>query len=141
LALVVHQQFGKTPNVLTPHLPDRLQPWRHHAARAFDGKSDARSDIYSLSLTLYEMLALRPAFDEQDRHRLIKQVTTAAPVPVNWINPAIPADLVTIVQKAMEREAGQRYRTANELPADLQRFLADEPIQARRVSASERLVR
>ncbi len=46
---------------------------------AFEGKSDARSDLYSLGLTLYEMLAFSPAFDQKDRARLISQVTREGP--------------------------------------------------------------
>src|SRR5262249_32533242 len=56
-------------------------------------------------------------------------------------NAAVPRDLETIVHKAMERDSGQRYQTAADLGADLQRFLNDEPIQARRMSLTERLVR
>src|SRR5690242_15777193 len=46
---------------------------------AFDGKADARSDIYALGLTLFELVALRPAYEERDRNKLIKQVTTGDP--------------------------------------------------------------
>jgi WD40 repeat protein len=108
---------------------------------AFDGKSDARSDIYSLGLTLYEMLAFRPAYGERERSRLIKQVTGAEAERLNRVNRAIPRDLVTIVHKAIERDADHRYRTAGDLAADLRRFLDDEPIRARRVGPAERLYR
>lgn len=111
---------------------------RYMPPEAFEGKTDARSDIYSLGLTLYELLALRPAFDERDRPRLIKQVTTAELPRLDALNPAIPGDLVTIVQKATAREPGRRYATAGELSADLQRFLSDEPILARRQTHLER---
>jgi len=47
---------------------------------------DARGDVYSLGLTLYELLAFRPAFEEKDRNRLIKQVTTAEPARLNRLN-------------------------------------------------------
>ncbi|MGH7172862.1 MAG: protein kinase domain-containing protein, partial [Gemmataceae bacterium] len=111
---------------------------RYMPPEAFEGKTDARSDIYSLGLTLYELLALRPAFDAGDRHRLIKQVTTAEAPRLDALNPAIPRDLVTIVGKATDREPGRRYATAGELAADLQRFVADEPILARRQTQLER---
>ncbi len=120
---------------------DVLGTRRYMPPEAFDGKADARGDIYSLGLTLYELLALRPAFDERDRPRLIKRVTTTEPPRLDVVNPAIPRDLVTIVQKATDREPGRRYATAGELAADLQRFLDDQPIQARRVSALEQLAR
>jgi hypothetical protein len=53
----------------------------------------------------------------------------------------MPRDLETIVHKAIDREPGRRYQTAGDLATDLQRFLDDEPIQARRISPAERLGR
>ena len=94
--------------------------------------------MYSLGLTLYELLARRPAYDEKERTRLIRLVTTSEPTRLDRLNPDIPRDLVTIVQKAIEREPAHRYPTASELTADLQRFLDDEPIRARRQTAWER---
>jgi WD40 repeat protein/tetratricopeptide (TPR) repeat protein len=123
------------------HTGDVLGTLRYMPPEAFEGKSDSRSDVYSLGLTLYELVALRPAFDETDRHKLIKQVATEEPVRLDRINPAAPRDLVTIIHKAIDRDAGRRYQTAEALQADLQRFLADEPIQARRTSPAERFLR
>ena len=100
-----------------------------------------RGDVYSLGLTLYELLGLRPAFSEKERHRLIKRVTTSEPERLDRLNPEVPRDLVTIVHKAIEREASHRYSSAGELLADLQRFVDDEPIQARRQTEWERLAR
>ena len=114
---------------------------RYMPPEAFEGRWDKRGDIYSLGLTLYELLALKPAYAERDRHRLIKRVTTEEPVRLDKLRRAIPRDLVTIMHKAIDREPGRRYQTAGELAADLQRFLDDEPIRARRVSNAERLLR
>ncbi len=111
---------------------------RYMPPEAFEGRVDKRGDIYALGLTLYEMLATRPAFDERDRHRLIKRVTTEEPARLEKVNRAIPRDLVTIVHKAIDREPGRRYATSGEFAADLQRFLDDEPIQARRQTQLER---
>src|SRR5262249_5403890 len=105
---------------------------------AFDGKTEPRSDVYSLGLTLYELLAFRPAFEEKERNRLIKQVTTAEPTRLDRLAPEAPRDLVTIRHKAIEREPAPRYAPAGELAADLQRFLDDEPIRARPLPAWER---
>jgi serine/threonine protein kinase/formylglycine-generating enzyme required for sulfatase activity len=114
---------------------------RYMPPEAFECRWDKRGDIYSLGLTLYELLACKPAYEERDRHRLIKQVTTEEPARLDKRNRSIPRDLVTIVHKAIDREPGRRYATAGELAADLQRFLDDEPIRARRVSNAERLLR
>jgi WD40 repeat protein len=119
---------------------DFLGTLRYMPPEAFEGRADARGDVYALGLTLYEMLALRPAFDEKDRNRLIKRVTTEEPARLNRLNRAIPRDLVTIVHKAIDREPGRRYQTAADLAADIQRFMDDEPIKARRVSAWRRAV-
>jgi WD40 repeat protein len=84
------------------------------------------------------LLALRPAYGEADRNQLVKQVMTTEPARLDRINALIPRDLVTIVHKAADRDPARRYQTAGDLAADLRRFLADEPIRARRVSQLER---
>ncbi len=120
---------------------DLLGTLRYMSPEAFEGKSDARSDVYALGLTLYELAALRPAFDERDMNKLMKQVTHSEPPRLRRINSAVPLDLETIIHKAMEREPATRYPTARELAEDLQRFLEDEPIRARRIGVIERLAR
>jgi eukaryotic-like serine/threonine-protein kinase len=114
---------------------------RYLAPEALDGKGDVRSEVYALGLTLYEMLALRPAFDESDRRRLMQLIMTKEPVRLERIEPGLPRDLVTIVHKAIDREPSCRYQTARELAADLRAFLDDAPIQARRPWWPERLFR
>jgi WD40 repeat protein/serine/threonine protein kinase len=123
------------------HAGDILGTLRYMPPEAFDGRTDPRSDVYALGQTLYELLAFRPAFDEKERNRLIKQVTTAEPARLDRLNREVPRDLVTIVHKAIERDLARRYPTAGALAADLQRFLDDEPIQARRQTQLERYVR
>jgi WD40 repeat protein/serine/threonine protein kinase len=123
------------------HTGDVLGTLRYLPPEAFAGRSDARSDVYALGLTLYELLALAPAFEERDRNRLMCQVTAGQPVRLGKRNPEVPRDLETIVHKAIDREPGGRYQTAGDLAADLERFLRDEPIRARRISLFERLAR
>ena len=123
------------------HTGDILGTLRYMPPEAFEGKTDARSDVYSLGLTLYEMLAFRPAFDEKERNRLIKQVTQEEPARLGKLNRHVPRDLETIVHKAIDRDPKQRYGSAGALAEDLQRFIEDEPIKARRVSRTERLWR
>src|SRR5262249_7726332 len=91
--------------------------------------------------TLYEMLAFRPAFDEKERNHLIKQVTQAEPARLGKLNRHVPQDLETIVHKAIDRDANQRYATAAGLAEDLQRVPQDEARKARRISQAERLRR
>src|SRR5439155_25716633 len=71
-------------------------------------------------------------------NQLIKQVMELDPPRLGRVNPAIPRDLRTIVHKAIEKDPGHRYATAAALAQDLHRFVADEPIRARRVSGVER---
>jgi serine/threonine protein kinase/WD40 repeat protein/tetratricopeptide (TPR) repeat protein len=123
------------------HTGDIIGTIRYMAPERFRGRSDGRSDVYSLGLTLYELLALRPAFLETDRSKLIHQVTQAEPPPPRQLNPTVPRDLETIVLKAMAPEPAHRYQSAAELAEDLQRFVDDRPIRARRVSPAERFGR
>jgi WD40 repeat protein/serine/threonine protein kinase len=116
---------------------DILGTLRYMPPEAFEGTFDARGDVYALGLTLYELLALRPAFDEPDRRKLLKLVSEGAPPPLRQIAPKVPRDLATIVHKAIRRDPGRRYQTAAELADDLRRFLDDRPIAARPVSALE----
>lgn len=120
------------------HTGDVLGTLRYMPPEAFEGKSDARGDVYSLGMTMYELLALRPAFSEKDRHKLIKHVTQGEPTPLQKVNRETPRDLVTIIHKAIDREPSRRYASAEDLASDLQRFLDDEPILARRQTQLER---
>jgi WD40 repeat protein/serine/threonine protein kinase/tetratricopeptide (TPR) repeat protein len=123
------------------HSGDIVGTLRYMAPERFRGQADARGDIYSLGLTLYELLVQRPAFSEKDRSKLIHQVTHDEPTSPRRINPAVPRDLETIVLKAIDREPARRYQTAEAMAEDLRRFVEDKPIRARRVSMGERLWR
>src|SRR5262249_15239364 len=101
---------------------------RYMAPERFQGRADPRSDVYGLGVTLYELLTLRPAFDDTNRGRLIERVLHEEPVRPRQLGPRIPRDLETIVLKAMAREPGDRYPTAEALAEDLRRFVADRPI-------------
>jgi tetratricopeptide (TPR) repeat protein len=120
------------------HTGDIVGTVRYMAPERFQGQGDARADVYALGLTLYEMLALRPAFDASDRAALVRQVTQQDPPRLRRLNRSVPADLETIVHKAIAREPAQRYASAEALGEDLERFLDGRPIRARRVSPAER---
>jgi serine/threonine protein kinase/Tfp pilus assembly protein PilF len=108
-------------------------------ALARRGLIDHRTDIYSLGVTLYELLSLRPVFEGNDRQELLQQIAFDEPLSLQKLNPAIPRELETIVLKAIEKNAHERYATATELADDLRRFLEDQPIHAKRPTIRERL--
>ena len=114
---------------------------RYMAPERFQTAGDVRSDVYSLGLTLYEMLALRPAFTQRDRPQLIDQVLHTEPPALSSLNRAVPRDLETIVHKAIAKDPRQRYARAADLGADLQRFLEDRPILARPIGSLEVLLK
>jgi serine/threonine protein kinase/Flp pilus assembly protein TadD len=102
---------------------------------------DHRADIYSLGVTLYELVTLRPAFEGRDRVELLRQIADEDPIAPRRIDPAIPRELETIILKAMAKEPHERYASAQQLADDLQRFLDDKPIQARRPSPIDQAVK
>jgi serine/threonine protein kinase/Tfp pilus assembly protein PilF len=117
---------------------DVLGTLRYMAPERFQGVSDRLGDVYGLGVTLYELLALRPAFSDSDRRRLILGESHDEPVPLRQWDRKVPRDLETIVLKAIAQEPARRYQTAGELAEDLHRFLADRPIRARRTSLAGR---
>ncbi len=100
---------------------------------------DHRTDIYSLGATLYELLTLQPVFPGADRQELLRQIAFEEPIAPRRHNKSIPAELETIVLKALEKNPADRYATAKELADDLERFVKYEPIRARRPSLGRRL--
>ena len=82
------------------------------------GIVDHRSDIYSLGATLYELLTLRPPFDERDRNALIRQIADDDPRQPRSVDPSIPSELETIVLKALRKDPADRYGAAQELADD-----------------------
>jgi tetratricopeptide (TPR) repeat protein len=99
------------------------------------------TDLYSLGATLYELLTLEPAFNGRDRQELLQQIAYEEPRPPRRINQAIPIELETIALKAMAKNPAERYARAQDLADDLERFLNDEPIRARRPTLRQRMRR
>ena len=111
---------------------------RYMAPEQFAGQAEAASDVYSLGLTLYELLTLRPAYEDSKPSSLIQKITQEALPRPRKTDSRIPRDLETIVLKAIARDPAHRYSSAGELAEDLRRFLDDRPIRARRVGPLER---
>ncbi len=99
---------------------------------------DHRTDVYSLGVTLYELLTLQPAFTGQDREELLRQIAFEEPRQPRRLNKSVPSELETIVLKAMAKNPADRYDTAQDLADDLERFLEDKPIRAKRPTLVQR---
>jgi eukaryotic-like serine/threonine-protein kinase len=102
------------------------------------GLVDARTDVYSLGVTLYELLTQRHAFPADDRQMMLRQIVSDDPVSLRQHNPAVPVDLETIVLGAMAKSRDERYLSAQALADDLERFLAGKPTLARRPTFVDR---
>lgn len=109
--------------------------------QASGGEVDARTDIYSLGATLYELLTLRPPFDGNSPAELSRQITQKEPIPPRKIDPRIARDLETIVLKAMAKRPSDRYARAQDLADDLERYQTLQPVKARRISVVGRFLR
>ena len=120
---------------------DQLGTLRYMSPEQAAGRNnlvDLRSDVYSLGITLYEMLTLKQAFPGQDRLELMSAIESADPVAVGAINPAIPLDLETVISKAIAKEPSDRYQSAQAFADDLTRCVQGKPIQAKRKTAIDR---
>jgi serine/threonine-protein kinase len=92
---------------------------------------DRRTDVYSLGVVLYELLAGFPPFKGSNLARILVQLVQEDPKPLRLIDPAIPEDLETLVAKCLEKDPARRYESARDLAEDLDRFLEGDPIHAR----------
>ncbi len=122
---------------------DVLGTLRYMSPEQLSGEQivDERTDVYSLGLTLYELLAGRPAFGETARERLIGQILNSDPPPLRKVDAGIPRDLETIAAKALAKDRDARYASARALADDLHRYLERKPILARPSTRREALGR
>ncbi len=118
-----------TPRYMSP---EQAEAWKRPV--------DARTDLYSLGATLYELLTRRPAFDGRTPQEVVAQILEREPPAPRRLNPAVPRDLETIVLTAMARRPEDRYATAQDLADDLRRFREGRRIKARRLRMAQRTV-
>ncbi len=93
---------------------------------------DVRTDVYSLGVMLYELVARRPplVLSRLPMHEALRRVLEDEPEPLRKVAPRVPVDVAVVVHKALEKDKERRYSSAAELAADLRRFLRREPIAA-----------
>jgi serine/threonine-protein kinase len=99
------------------------------------------SDIYSLGAMLYALLTGQPPVKGSDLFGMLEQVKRGEVAPPRQVKPGVPKALEAICRKAMAREPAARYATALELAADVEHWLADEPVSAYREAWPARLAR
>jgi tetratricopeptide (TPR) repeat protein/predicted Ser/Thr protein kinase len=108
-------------------------------ARGRFDEIDRRTDVYNLGTILYELVCGRHPYEFLDIVESLARLQTEEPPPPRRFKPLLPADLETIILKAMERDPARRYESARAFADDLRRFLDGEPIVARRASVIYRL--
>ncbi len=138
LAKLMHAESDLTATGQVLGTPSYMPP---EQAAGNTSAIDARSDVYSIGAILYCSLTGRGPFNAATIVETVRQVIDCEPVVPRQINPSISRDLETICLKCLEKQPQRRYASARELSQELGRFLNGQPIHARPVSRTERLVK
>jgi serine/threonine protein kinase len=105
--------------------------------QAQDQDIDARSDIFSFGIVLYEMATGKRAFPGESKATIIGEILHKEPKPIRQLNPQVPEELQRIVGKTLEKDREDRYQTAHELMVDLRRLLKKETERSQTGLAAE----
>lgn len=115
--------------------PAYMAPEQVHGNR---GEVDVRVDVYGIGATLYEMLTGRPPFIGSSTAETLQQVLHAEPTPPKALVRDLPRDLESVCLRCLEKTPANRYASASELLADIDRFLSGQPTIARPVTHIEK---
>lgn len=129
-SITVSGDFLGTPTYMAPE-----------QIRNSRGEMDRRVDVWALGVCLFECLTLDPPFVAPTRELLLAEIIDREPTSVRALNRAVPRDLATIVETALQKDRDRRYRTAEAMADDLRRFLSFETIRAQPVGTFEKIRR
>ncbi|MFZ4767534.1 MAG: protein kinase domain-containing protein, partial [Roseimicrobium sp.] len=130
--------LARSANPSDDSLGGRVGTMRYSSPEQVAGEPlDGRADVYSLGVTLYELLTLRPAFGDNTPN-LLYRIQNEEPPSLSRLVPSVHQDLANIIHKSIAKRPGDRYATASEFAADLHRFAAGQIVLARPLSRIQR---
>jgi len=117
------------------HMLGTLRYMSPEQAAGRPGEIDARTDVYSIGVMLYEALTDSAPFGaKDDPSTFLRKICEVTPAPPSSVSDRVDRELETVILKALEKDRGLRYQSAADLAEDLEHYLADEPLRARPVS-------
>jgi serine/threonine protein kinase len=141
VARLVDRELVTNPGTRIGQIVGTLRYMSPEQVQADPDEVDTRSDVYSLGVICYELLTGQFPYELKRLPvpRVIQIISEGEPTPLSSIDKAFRGDLETIVLKAIEKDKNRRYQAAGDLAADIDRYLTDQPIQARPTGAIDQL--